>query len=92
MWLVVYVSEPSKEETTHEILRPTVVHSKSAPINVDLLLGMSKLSLAESSQNGVSKQSLSLKLVGGGSSSRQSAFHQSPNSVGTDMNNMIHDV
>ncbi|CAN8274802.1 unnamed protein product [Cochlearia groenlandica] len=92
MWPAVYVSEPPKEETTHEILRPTAVHSKAAPINVDQLLGMSKLSLAESSQNGVSKQPLSLKLVGGGSSSRQSAFHPSPNSGGSDMNKMIHAV
>ncbi|KAJ0236782.1 SANT/Myb domain-containing protein [Hirschfeldia incana] len=88
-----YVTEPAKEET-HEILRPTAVHSKAAPINVDQLLGMSKLSLGESGQNGVSEQSLSLKLVGG-SSSRQSAFHPNPVSGGgggSDMNTVIHAV
>ncbi|CAG7883738.1 unnamed protein product [Brassica rapa] len=87
----VYVTEQVKEET-HEILRPTAVHSKAAPINVDQLLGMSKLSLKESSQNSVSEQSLSLKLIGG-SVSRQSAFHPNPASGGgSDMNTVIHAV
>ena len=87
----VYVTEQVKEET-HEILRPTAVHSKAAPINVDQLLGMSKLSLKESSLNGVSEQSLSLKLIGG-SVSRQSAFHPNPASGGgSDMNTVIHAV
>ncbi|CAH8386798.1 unnamed protein product [Eruca vesicaria subsp. sativa] len=94
VWPAAYATEPAKEET-HEILRPTAVHSKAAPINVDQLLGMSKLSLGESSQNGVSEQSLSLKLVGG-SSSRQSAFHPNPTSGGggggSDMNSVIHAV
>jgi hypothetical protein len=81
LWSAAYVTEPTKEET-HEILRPTAVHSKAAPINVDQLLGMSQLSLGESSQNGVSEQEpLSLRLVGG-SSSRQSAFHPNPASGG----------
>ncbi|KAJ0232961.1 SANT/Myb domain-containing protein [Hirschfeldia incana] len=90
VWPSAYVTEPAKEET-HEILRPTAVHSKAAPINVDQLLGMSKLSLKESSQNGVSEQSLSLKLVGG-SASRQSAFHPNPASGGSDTNTVIHAV
>lgn len=96
VWPAAYVTEPAKEET-HEILRPTAVHSKAAPINVDQLLGMSKLSLGETGQNGVSEQSLSLKLVGG-SSSRQSAFHPNPASGGggggggSDMNTVIHAV
>lgn len=91
LWSAAYVTEPTKEET-HEILRPTAVHSKAAPINVDQLLGMSQLSLGESSQNGVSEQPLSLKLVGG-SSSRQSAFHPNPASGGgSDMNSVIHAV
>ncbi|CAH8300844.1 unnamed protein product [Eruca vesicaria subsp. sativa] len=89
VWPSAYVTEPEKEET-HEILRPKAVHSKAAPINVDQLLGMSKLTLKESSQNGVSEQSLSLKLVGG-SSSRQSAFHPNPASGGgSEMNTVIH--
>ncbi|KAJ4900018.1 myb-like transcription factor family protein [Raphanus sativus] len=92
VWPAAYVTEPAKEEA-HEILRPTAVHSKAAPINVDQLLGMSKLSLKESSQNGVLEQSLSLKLVGG-SASRQSAFHPNPASGGgvPDMNSVIHAV
>uniref|UniRef100_A0A1J3JSL4 Transcription factor MYB1R1 n=1 Tax=Noccaea caerulescens TaxID=107243 RepID=A0A1J3JSL4_NOCCA len=91
LWSAAYVIEPTKEES-HEILRPTAVHSKAAPINVDQLLGMSQLSLGESSQNGVSEQPLSLKLVGG-SSSRQSAFHPNPASGGgSDMNSVIHAV
>ncbi|CAH2078780.1 unnamed protein product [Thlaspi arvense] len=89
IWPGAYVTEPAKEET-HEILRPTAVHSKAAPINVDQLLGMSQLSLGESSQNGVSEQPPSLNLVGG-SSSRQSAFHPNPGSGGgSDINTVIH--
>ncbi|KAG7532352.1 Zinc finger CCHC-type [Arabidopsis thaliana x Arabidopsis arenosa] len=88
IWPAGYVPEPPKKEETHEILRPTAVHSK-APINVDELLGMSKLSLAESNKNGESDQSLSLKL-GGGSSSRQSAFHPNPSSDSSDIKSVIH--
>ncbi|KAL4341769.1 hypothetical protein GQ457_08G026320 [Hibiscus cannabinus] len=63
-----YNTEPTKD--THEVVKPTAVHSKS-PINVDELVGMSKLSLGETiGESGPS--SLSLKLDG---SSRQSAFH-----------------
>lgn len=90
IWPTGYVPEHTKKEETHEILRPTAVHSK-APINVDELLGMSKLSLGESSRNREPEQSLSLKLVGG-SSSRQSAFHPNPASGGSDMNSAIHAV
>lgn len=90
IWPAAYATKPPKEET-HEILRPTAVHSKAAPINVNQLLGMSKLSLGESSQNGVSEQSLSLKLDGG-SSSRQSAFHPNPAAGGSDINTVIHAV
>ncbi|AED95505.1 Transcription factor KUA1 [Arabidopsis thaliana] len=88
IWPAGYVPEPPKKEETHEILRPTAVHSK-APINVDELLGMSKLSLAESNKHGESDQSLSLKL-GGGSSSRQSAFHPNPSSDSSDIKSVIH--
>ncbi|KAG6687427.1 hypothetical protein I3843_11G070800 [Carya illinoinensis] len=41
-----YTTEGTKKET-HEVLKPTAVHSKS-PINVDELVGMSKLSLGGS--------------------------------------------
>ena len=70
-----YSTEPTKVDT-HEVLKPTAVHSKS-PINVDELVGMSNLSLGEpKGQAGPS--SLSLNLVEG--SSRQSAFHANPSS------------
>uniref|UniRef100_A0A0E0MAR0 Uncharacterized protein n=1 Tax=Oryza punctata TaxID=4537 RepID=A0A0E0MAR0_ORYPU len=59
---------------THEIVKPVPVHSKS-PINVDELVGMSKLSIGDSNQETVST-SLSLNLVGG--QNRQSAFHANP--------------
>lgn len=76
-----YNTEPTQKET-HEVLKPTAVHSKS-PINVDELVGMSKLSLGESiGQSGSS--SLSLKLDEG--SSRQSAFHANPASGSSGMN------
>ncbi|XP_018481978.1 transcription factor KUA1-like isoform X2 [Raphanus sativus] len=93
VWPAAYVTGPPAKEEAHEILRPTAVHSKAAPINVDQLLGMSKLSLGEFSQNGVLEQSLSLKLVGG-SASRQSAFHPNPANGGgvPDMNTVIHAV
>lgn len=74
-------AEPNKKET-HEVLKPTAVHSKS-PINVDELVGMSKLSLGESiGHDGPSP--LSLKLLEG--SSRQSAFHANPGSSSSNMN------
>ncbi|KAK4262579.1 hypothetical protein QN277_028124 [Acacia crassicarpa] len=77
-----YSSEPSKKETVHEVLKPTAVHSKS-PINVDELVGMSKLSLGDSiADSGPS--SLSLKLLEG--PSRQSAFHATPSYGNSDMN------
>ncbi|KAJ9147681.1 hypothetical protein P3X46_029814 [Hevea brasiliensis] len=75
-----YGAEPSKE--THEVLKPTAVHSKS-PINVDELVGMSKLSLGESIGD-AGPSSLSLKLLGG--SSRQSAFHANTGSNASNMN------
>ena len=74
-----YNTEPTKD--SHEVVKPTAVHSKS-PINVDELVGMSKLSLGESiGDSGPS--SLSLKLDG---SSRQSAFHANPASGDSSMN------
>lgn len=74
------VVEPNKE--SHEVVKPTAVHSKS-PINVDELVGMSKLSIGESiGQDGPSP--LSLKLLEG--SSRQSAFHANPSSSGSNLN------
>lgn len=72
-------AEPKKEE--HEVLKPTAIHSKS-PINVDELVGMSKLSLGESiGPSGPSSLSLKLEV-----SSRQSAFHVNPGSGSSSMN------
>ncbi|CAI9095726.1 OLC1v1031722C1 [Oldenlandia corymbosa var. corymbosa] len=76
-----YTAEPPRQQDFHEVLKPTAVHSKS-PINVDELVGMSKLSLKESMGDG--RPPLSLKLVDG--SSRQSAFHANPSSGTSGMN------
>ncbi|KAK1419044.1 hypothetical protein QVD17_28200 [Tagetes erecta] len=80
----------SVKTETHEVLKPTAVHSKT-PINVDDLVGMSKLTLGESIGDGAPT---SLKLVGG--MTRQSAFHASnpgPRSSDMDSNhNPIHAV
>ncbi|KAK3157140.1 hypothetical protein QOZ80_2AG0116710 [Eleusine coracana subsp. coracana] len=61
-------------QETHEIVKPIPVHSKE-PINVDELVGMSKLSIGESNQETVST-SLSLNSLG--NQNRQSAFHANP--------------
>ncbi|KAF7828445.1 transcription factor KUA1 [Senna tora] len=80
---------PMKETTVHEVVKPTAVHSKS-PINVDELVGMSKLSLGDSiGDSGPS--SLSLKLQKG--PSPQSAFHATPACGNSNMNgSVIHAV
>lgn len=70
------------KKESHEVVKPTAVHSKS-PINVDELVGMSKLSLREPiGHDGPSP--LSLKLSEG--STRQSAFHANPSSSGSTLN------
>lgn len=74
-------AEEEEDEETHEIVRPTAVHSK-APINVEELVGISKLSLAEAAPPPPS--SLSLKLLRG--SDRQSAFHVSSSPAGSSVN------
>lgn len=68
-----YNAEATKQET-HQVLKPTAVHSKN-PIKIDEL-GMSKLSLGESIGDQAGSSSLSQKLLQG--SSRQSAFHANP--------------
>ncbi|XP_077236602.1 myb-like transcription factor family protein [Tasmannia lanceolata] len=70
------------EGERHEVLKPMAVHSKN-PINVDELVGMSKLSLGESLSH-QAPSSLSLKLVEG--SDRQSAFHANPATNSSTMN------
>ncbi|MED6137231.1 Transcription factor kua1 [Stylosanthes scabra] len=77
-----YDPEPAKKKESHEVLKPTPVHSKS-PINVDELVGMSKLSLGDSISDSA-PSSLSLKLLEG--PSRQSAFHATPACEGSNMN------
>ncbi|WOG86312.1 hypothetical protein DCAR_0205514 [Daucus carota subsp. sativus] len=67
---------------THEVLKPTAVHSK-APINLDQLVGMSKLSIGGSIGKG-GPSSLSVKLREG--SSRQSAFHAKSSPASSGMN------
>lgn len=61
-------------DQAHEIIKPTAVHSK-APINVEELVGMSKLSIGDSGGETASLSS-SLDLLSG--SKRQSAFHANP--------------
>ncbi|XP_058085289.1 transcription factor MYBS3 [Magnolia sinica] len=68
------------EKEMHEVVKPTAIHSKS-PINVDELMGMSKLSLGESLGQ---PSPFSLKLLEG--SARQSAFHANPATNGSSMN------
>ncbi|GAB2300838.1 Transcription factor kua1 [Dionaea muscipula] len=71
-WAGYNTTEPAK--VSHEVLKPIAVHSTSA-INVDELVGMSRLSLGESIGHG-EPSSLSLKLLE--VSGRQSAFHANP--------------
>jgi len=73
-------SAETTEKCTHEVVKPTPVHSK-APINVDELLGMSRLSIGESNVDAPS--SLTQNLLG--DSNRQSAFHANPPSSGSSM-------
>ncbi|XP_030973132.1 transcription factor KUA1-like isoform X1 [Quercus lobata] len=81
-WSRYNTPEATKKEETHEVLKPTAVHSKS-PINVDELVGMLKLSLGESIGH-AGPSSLSLKLLEG--SSRQSALHANPASGSSNIN------
>ncbi|KAE9607433.1 hypothetical protein Lal_00026729 [Lupinus albus] len=74
-WSEYSPAEPVKKEEMHEVLKPTAVHSKS-PINVDELVGMSKLSLGETiGDSGPSILKQKLQQEG---PSRQSAFHATP--------------
>lgn len=85
-----YSPEPALKNETHEILKPTAVHSKS-PINVDELVGMSKLSLGETIGD-AGPSTLSRKLLEEGPS-RQSAFQATPACGSSDVNgNAIHAV
>ncbi|CAL0331160.1 unnamed protein product [Lupinus luteus] len=83
-------AEPMKKEEMHEVLKPTPVHSKS-PINVDELVGMSKLSLGETiGDSGPSTLKQKLQEEG---PSRQSAFHATPATTSSSVNgSVIHAV
>lgn len=63
--------DDNSEQQSHEIIKPKAVHSK-APINIDDLVGMSKLSIGDAGRETVS----TLDLLG--SSKRPSAFHVNP--------------
>ena len=83
-----HTTMPIKAET-HEVLKPTAVHSKSQ-INVDELVGMSKLSLGLECLANAGTSSLSLKLVEG--SGRQSAFHANPDSGSSRVNSSVNPI
>lgn len=68
------------EKRAHEVVKPTPVHSK-APINVDELLGISRLSIGESNVDTPSPLQQNLL----GDSNRQSAFHAKPPLSGSTM-------
>lgn len=84
---------PTGERGTHQVIRPTPVHSKE-PVNVDELVGMSNLNLREAADGGVGRSGLSSELLS--APSRQSAFHASPAVGGSDFSqndvNAIHAV
>lgn len=86
-------SPPSGEERgdKHQVLKPTPVLTKD-PIQVDELLGLSKLSIGEGVAGRMEPSALSVKLLG--ASSRQSAFHANPTVGGSDLSprksNAIH--
>lgn len=66
-------AEDNVEKQVHEIVKPTPVHTKS-PINVDELLGISRLSIEESgAEESAPALLISANFIGG--SNRHSAFH-----------------
>ncbi|KAL5723925.1 hypothetical protein ACHQM5_007258 [Ranunculus cassubicifolius] len=81
LWPGYTTDTPTQE--AHEVVKPTAVHSK-CPINVDELVGMSKLSLNSE------PSSLSLKLMEG--NNRQSAFQAKPSTNDGSSKSPIHAV
>jgi len=67
----------------HEVLKPTPVLPKE-PINVDEVVGMSKLSIGEGMSGRMEPSALSHKLLEA-STSRQSAFHVNSTVSGADL-------
>ncbi|KAG6506373.1 hypothetical protein ZIOFF_031696 [Zingiber officinale] len=77
----------SKEEAmrdSHEIVKPIPVVPKEA-LNIEEVVGMSKLSIGDSMDYAPDPSALSLKLVGS-STSRQSAFHANSSVALPDLN------
>ena len=76
---------PSKDvmAEAHEVLKPTPVLPKE-PINVDEVVGMSKLSIGEGVTGRMEPSALSHKLQEA-SPSRQSAFHVNSTVTGADL-------
>ncbi|KAM7254442.1 hypothetical protein ACFE04_003822 [Oxalis oulophora] len=77
-------SEEQKQTDHHQVLKPTPVFAKEA-VNVDHLVGMSQLSIAEIERSHREPSPLSLKLIG--EPSRQSAFHANPPVSQSDIGN-----
>ncbi|XP_050234666.1 transcription factor MYBS3 [Mercurialis annua] len=71
------------ETSNHQVLKPVPMFPKE-PVNVDELVGMSHLSIAETERYNREPSPLSLKLIG--DSSRQSAFHANAPVNGSDLN------
>ncbi|KAJ4954209.1 hypothetical protein NE237_031041 [Protea cynaroides] len=67
--------EKQGETSQHRVLKPTPIHYND-PVNVDQLVGMSKLSLGQAAKGRLEPSLLSQKLLG--APSRQSAFHAKP--------------
>lgn len=80
-----------QRDETHQVLKPTPIIPKD-PIQVDELVGLSKLSIGEGVAGRIEPSALSKKLLG--TSSRQSAFHANPTVNGSNLSptkgNAIH--
>ncbi|CAN6441281.1 unnamed protein product [Victoria cruziana] len=75
-WPPSYTALPDKDSEARPVLKPTAVISKD-PINVDELVGISRLSLGENSAQSAKPLDFTGKLLGLGPA-RQSAFHANP--------------
>ncbi|KAK9149341.1 hypothetical protein Scep_008098 [Stephania cephalantha] len=76
--------EKHAEAAHHQVLKPTPILSKN-PVNIDELLGMSKLTLGANAAGRIEPSPLSAKLLG--TSSRQSAFHVNQPGTASDLTN-----
>lgn len=71
------------ESSHHQVLKPTPILRKE-PVNVNELVGMSRLNISETENGHVVPPQLSLNLLG--ASSRQSAFHASAPASNPELN------